>query len=103
MDSPASLAVVVPFQEWWVHASSQAVEGSHGLLGKWEAPACPSMEVSEVHLLGLVNQQQRLVEEDLNRMERALTQGAWLLGTEMEQSWVEAQGKLKAGKWEGVR
>lgn len=36
-------------------------------------------------------------------MGMAVIQGAWLMGTEMGQSWVEApEGTLKAGKWEGV-
>lgn len=56
-----------------------------------------------MHLYGVENQQQRWVEEDLNEMERAVRQGAWLLDTAMGQSWVEAlERKLKAGSWEGV-
>lgn len=33
VDNPASLAVLVPFREWWVHATSRVVEGSHDSLG----------------------------------------------------------------------
>lgn len=56
-----------------------------------------------MHLLELEIQQQQWVEKDLSGMERAVRQGAWLLDTEMGQSWVEVlQRKLKAGKGEGV-
>lgn len=41
VDIPVSLAVVVPFQKLWVHATSRAVEESHGLLVTWEAPEKP--------------------------------------------------------------
>lgn len=109
-DNHACLAAMVPFQEWWVHATSRAVGESHGSLGTWEAPekpqedpACLSVGVWEAHLLEVEIQQQWWVEEELGGMGRAATQEAWQLGTEMGQSSVEAlQGKLKAGKWEGA-